>query len=655
VILAYSGGIMRPPGWSDIVIDLAGLELSATVPLLGDHENKLSSVVGSGVPKIVGGQLHISGTLARGTAAADNVIRLAKSGVQLGASVGVGPTATQNLKSGETVTVNGQTFTAGEDGLTIIKRGILKEVSIVPLGADRLAGVTNIAAKSGAHKMPKTATFEEYMVEYKVEPNNLTAHQLAGIHAGYCGRSCYEPTDADHLAVAPMILASGPADPAVAEQRRLKMIEAACTGEFTVDGLDEQVQALQASAITGEITVDSLIQKMRPIHLSQIVDSRPKGPGIRSGSSNMITAKSIEAALLMRAGKSALAEKQYDEQTLHAAERHRHTSLVDIAAACCRIDGREVQGMSRPEIIRAAFSTVSLPTTLSNVMGKTLWDAYSENTLNWRGFARILSSADFKPQVGIRPSFSGSLEEVGEGGEIKHGSLKEATFPWSIGTFAKQIKITRQMLINDDLSFLNETAPLMGKMASRAVNDLVWKTVMANAGSFFASGNDNLLEASSTLGTTSLASAVAKMRSQTDDEGNSIDMAPAVLCVPPELEFVARGLLESTEISAAIDAGDSHSTPTGNALRGIAALAVESRLSNENFTGYSAAAWYLFASAMNSPIVVGFLDGRETPTIEFFGMDSDINTLGVAWRVFHDFGVATADHRAAVKATGAGA
>ena len=42
-ILAYGGGIMRPGGWSDLVIDLSGLQLSDSVVLLADHANNLGS------------------------------------------------------------------------------------------------------------------------------------------------------------------------------------------------------------------------------------------------------------------------------------------------------------------------------------------------------------------------------------------------------------------------------------------------------------------------------------------------------------------------------------------------------------------------------------------------------------------------------------
>ena len=52
-------------------------------------------------------------------------------------------------------------------------------------------------------------------------------------------------------------------------------------------------------------------------------------------------------------------------------------------------------------------------------------------------------------------------------------------------------------------------------------------------------------------------------------------------------------------------------------------------------------------------MVVGFLEGRETPKTETFGLDADPNNLAMSFRCYHDFGTALGDHRAAVKGTGA--
>ena len=140
------------------------------------------------------------------------------------------------------------------------------------------------------------------------------------------------------------------------------------------------------------------------------------------------------------------------------------------------------------------------------------------------------------------------------------------------------------------------------------------------------------------------------LRTQKDAEGNLLDLEPAVLLVCPELEQTALGLLNSTEVQR-VATGDQQ--PTGNTHKDIALLSVEPRLSDVAFAGNSATAWYLFSNPSNAAVVVGFLDGQETPVIESFGLDHDVNKLAYSFRVYHDFGCALADHRAVIKSKGA--
>jgi len=51
-ILAYCGGPMRVEGFGLVCINLAGLNLPDSVPILSDHENRLDSVIGAGSPEI---------------------------------------------------------------------------------------------------------------------------------------------------------------------------------------------------------------------------------------------------------------------------------------------------------------------------------------------------------------------------------------------------------------------------------------------------------------------------------------------------------------------------------------------------------------------------------------------------------------------------
>ena len=182
----------------------------------------------------------------------------------------------------------------------------------------------------------------------------------------------------------------------------------------------------------------------------------------------------------------------------------------------------------------------------------------------------------------------------------------------------------------------------------RSLSDLVYKVLLANGGSFFSAGNANYDEGAGTaLDSASLGTGIASIMAQRDDQNRDLDIRPKTLLVPPELQQTAKELLQSDFIQRAND------LPTGIALKNVVSLEVEPRLSNsDRFSGTSTKAWYLFAGAQDMPIVVAFLQGRQSPVVEFFGFDADPNVLAATWRVYFDYGCAFGDFRAAYKAKG---
>ena len=115
-IVAYSGGIMNVVGFGPTIVDLAGLKLPASVPLLADHENRLNAVAGGGKPEVKSNRLHVNGALADTAPAATQVKALMSAGVELQASVGVEPIVRKWLQAGEKVQVNGRTLTVPPAG-----------------------------------------------------------------------------------------------------------------------------------------------------------------------------------------------------------------------------------------------------------------------------------------------------------------------------------------------------------------------------------------------------------------------------------------------------------------------------------------------------------------------------------------------------------
>jgi hypothetical protein len=555
-IVAYTGGVMRVPGWGDVAIDLTGLDATGQVPLLADHDARVSGVVGHGQANVMDGRLVVAGVMSGAGEAARQIVEMTTGGFSFQASVGVEPVEHERVQAGAKVQVNGRTLSSAR-GFSLVKVGRLREVSITPLGADAGTSVAIAASQRNA---------ERHVMNTDVQ-------------------------NTDEQAIR--------AD----ERQRISQIEGLCarpTGGWGT--MQARVDELKASAIAGEISTQDLSAEL----LNILRESRPKVSAFHPVQPVGGVA-TIEAALLKRMGLAALGEKTLGEIAMEHGERIKATHALDICRAALMLDGVDIP-QGREQMVRAALSTYSLPTALGNLANKLLLDAYDEAPATWRTFCAVRSVSDFKPHTAIRPSFTGQLEPVAPGGELKHGTVGEWFTQFQADTFGKVLSIDRRDLINDDLGVFDQSARAFGRAAMRRISDLVYEVLLANGGGFFSSANGNLIDgADSALNFDSLAKAIEAMMLQRDDEGNDLDLRPATLLVPPELQPTAKALLESEFIQQI-----NERMPTGNSLRRAVSIEVEPRLSNtEKFDTASDKHWYLFASPSNTPMVVAFLNGRQ--------------------------------------------
>lgn len=413
------------------------------------------------------------------------------------------------------------------------------------------------------------------------------------------------------------------------------------------------------SAAAGRIDYDQferelLVARLADAELRAIRAERPKGPGILS-SSRDIGGQSgtahIEGALLAHLGHEALGVKTLGAQTMEAARSLRANSMMDIVKATLHADGRELP-TGRDSMIRAAFSTHTLTSLLTTVGNKLLLDSYQAFPSAARQIARKLSANDFKTHTGFRLTGDAKLEEVGNAGEIKHGTLGQAAYPFSVKTFARMFGLTRQDIINDDLGAFDEVPRMLGRGSAVAIEQAFWTLVLANTGSFFAGGNDNYISGgTSVLSNTGLGLAVQAMLKQIDQDGNPINVVPRFLVVPPELKETADILYRSTTVNTG-GAATAERVPNASVFYGLYEPICSPYISNENFPGYTTTQWYLFGAPSDvAAFGIAYLNGAENPVIE--SGEADFNTLGVQFRGYIDFGVCQIDHRGAVMSAGA--
>ena len=130
--VAYSGGKMSLPGWRHpVVVDLAGMEIPESVPLLTNHENKTDSRIGLISAAVRNNTLEITGEIVSDSRDAADIIAQGKAGADWQLSIGADVKECELVKGSREV--NGQEV---EGPFYHIKKSTLREVSVVAVGAD---------------------------------------------------------------------------------------------------------------------------------------------------------------------------------------------------------------------------------------------------------------------------------------------------------------------------------------------------------------------------------------------------------------------------------------------------------------------------------------------------------------------------------------
>ena len=99
---AYSGGKMSLPGWKNpVVVDLSGMELPESVPLLANHENRTSSRIGMVSASVKNNVLEISGEIISDSSEAADIVAQSKAGADWQLSIGAEVEAAELVQEGK--------------------------------------------------------------------------------------------------------------------------------------------------------------------------------------------------------------------------------------------------------------------------------------------------------------------------------------------------------------------------------------------------------------------------------------------------------------------------------------------------------------------------------------------------------------------------
>ena len=236
----------------------------------------------------------------------------------------------------------------------------------------------------------------------------------------------------------------------------------------------------------------------------------------------------------------------------------------------------------------------------------------------------------------------GSLRQVREGAEYKYVTLGDKGEDIVLATYGEIFSITRQCIINDDMSMLMDVPMKMGFAAKGTIGDLVYAVLtknpkMSDNTALFHASHGNMFTGVPSV--TSLDAGRQLMRKQ--KSGNRhLNIRPEFVLCPTALETTMNQIIKSASVKGAdVNAG------IANPIQNFAEVIAEPRLDDD-----SAAKFYLAAGKGRDTVEIAYLDGVDTPYIE--QMDG-FTIDGVATKVRIDAGVAPLDYRGLAQGSGA--
>lgn len=420
----------------------------------------------------------------------------------------------------------------------------------------------------------------------------------------------------------------------------------------TLGGKAEPVS--NQGAVPDDVQVFGVGRRSQPA-TSPANQPRPLGAGVRMGEDQTEKFRNgFTEAMLVKSGVLT------DRKSIDGARAGGFVGkrLITLAGDYCRMHGINTQAMdddavaARALTYRAAGQTTSdFTNILANVANKSLLQGWEEAPETWQTWTRRGNLTDFKTaEISGLSGFTG-LDEVPEDGDITYGKFTDRKETIKLVSYAKKYRITRKLIINDDLRALTAIPRAMGRAGNRKVGDITYALLNGTGPTlnqdstalFDTSSHKNYVAAATAPTVDTLNTASVAMAKQTDPNTSAVlNIQPRFLMVPKALEHTARVLMAAT-----YDPAGTAGTLPPNPFSGRYEVITDARLDGQT---YGTAAWYLLADPnIFDTFEVAFLNGMAEP---YMRENEEWDGQGTSYLVGVDFGVSALDFRAVHKYRG---
>jgi hypothetical protein len=598
----------------------AQIPASRQIVLLDSHNRySTASVIGSVRDLRVENDLFVGRAYFSSVDEAQGPATKVKEGHLTDFSVGYRVLEAVWVPEGNTTVIDGRTFTGP---MQVTTKWQPRELSTVPIGADE-----NAKARSEITNEIKEETQMNEKLRKFLERSGLpsTATEVeAEAFLDTLGQK-EERADVD--------LDKVRAEAIGAEKDRIREIDAMLTRY--------ECQDMARELIVGGKTLD----EARTVVMTKLHE-KAVNPGF-SGVKIITEARdkfrdAAQDALWLRAGFNVT-------NPTPGATDMRGFTLTEMARECLRAAGMSTGG-DRKEMIGRAMTTSDFPYILANLATKSMQTAWDDAGETWQEWCGVGSVSDFKLYYDNALGEFDDLEEVNESGEIKFGKFSEkAPETYKAVTYAKKFRITRQMVINDDLGAITAMPAKRTEAAARKVGDVAYAILTANGNMadghaiFDATYHGNIAVSGylGAPGITNIAEAVRAMGVQKDIGGlRRLNIRPAFFLGPKALEGLAEVFFKSEKFSDnnTVATDSTFASTRVNPYSGSYFTRVyESRLDDDD-----TAKWYLMGPKGKTVKVV-FLNGRQGPILEVNQPGFSIE--GLEYAVSIDVGAYATDYR----------
>ncbi|MBV2190274.1 Clp protease ClpP [Providencia rettgeri] len=344
-----------------------------------------------------------------------------------------------------------------------------------------------------------------------------------------------------------------------------------------------------------------------------------------------IVGDSVRASLMARAG--------YDET--QADNPYNCMTLRELARMSLADRGVGVASYNPMQMIAQAFThtTSDFGNILLDVANKSILQGWNEAEETFDLWTKKGQLSDFKTATRVGMGGFNSLRTVREGAEYKYVTTSDKKETIALATYGELFSISRQAIINDDMSMLTDIPMKLGRAAKATIGDLVYVILTKNEKMrsdnkpLFSADHGNTIKGGMDVDT--IGNGRTAMRKQKEGE-RTLNIRPAFMLVPTALEIAAIQVVGSGSVK-----GADVNANIINPIRNIAEIITEPRLDINSDT-----TWYMTSAKGTDTIEVAYLNGVDTPYID---QQEGFTSDGVTTKVRIDAGVAPVDYRGLVR------